>query len=140
MFLPYGTGALLVRDGQRLREAHEIHGPYLQDLAPEADIPNFSDYSAELSRDARGLRVWMPIMVHGLGAFREALDEKLDLTGYLYEALRETPGIEGGPTSGVVGRHVSCGVRAGGRCRCRLGRASPYGQCKPTRRPLEHGR
>jgi aromatic-L-amino-acid decarboxylase len=97
MFLPYGTGALLVRDGQRLREAHEIHGPYLQDLAPEADIPNFSDYSAELSRDARGLRVWMPIMVHGLGAFREALDEKLDLTGYLYEALRETPGIEVGP-------------------------------------------
>lgn len=101
MFLPYGTGALLVREGQRLREAHEIHGPYLQDLAPEADIPNFSDYSAELSRDARGLRVWMPIMVHGLGAFREALDEKLDLTVHLYAALQETPGIE-------VGRLRSC--------------------------------
>jgi len=94
MFLPYGTGALLVRDGQQLRAAHEIHGPYLQDLAPEADIPNFSDYSPELSRDARGLRVWMPIMLHGLAAFRTALDEKLDLARYLSEQLREMPALD----------------------------------------------
>jgi len=32
MFLPYGTGAVLVRDGQQLRAAHEVHGDYLQDL------------------------------------------------------------------------------------------------------------
>ena len=94
MFLPYGTGALLVRDGRRLREAHEIHGAYLQDLAPEGDIPNFADYSPELSRDARGLRVWMPIMLHGVGAFREALDEKLDLARYLYDELRALPQLE----------------------------------------------
>ena len=68
LFLPYGTGAVLVRDGRALRVAHEIHGPYLQDLAPESDIPNFSDYSAELSRDSRGLRVWLPIMLHGVDA------------------------------------------------------------------------
>jgi aromatic-L-amino-acid decarboxylase len=94
MFLPYGTGALLVRDGGSLRAAHEVHGPYLQDLAPEADIPNFSDYSAELSRDARGLRVWLPIVLHGLGAFREALNEKLDLARYAYEALGRIPSLE----------------------------------------------
>ncbi len=94
MFLPYGTGALLVRDGSHLRAAHEVHGPYLQDLAPEADIPNFSDYSAELSRDARGLRVWLPIVLHGLGAFREALNEKLDLARYAYEALSQIPSLE----------------------------------------------
>jgi aromatic-L-amino-acid/L-tryptophan decarboxylase len=94
LFLPYGTGALLVRDGQKLRAAHEIHGPYLQDLAPEGEIPNFADYSPELSRDARGLRLWMPIMLHGLAAFRDALDEKLDLARYLYEELRAIPGLE----------------------------------------------
>jgi aromatic-L-amino-acid decarboxylase len=94
MFLPYGTGALLVRNGRELRAAHEVHGPYLQDLAPEADIPNFSDYSAELSRDARGLRVWLPIVLHGLGAFRDALNEKLDLARYIYEALSSMPSLE----------------------------------------------
>jgi len=94
MFLPYGTGCLLVRDRRQLREAHMVGADYLQDLAPEDDIPNFSDYSPELSRDFRGLRVWLPLMLHGVEPFRAALDEKLDLTGVLYEALRDSPGFE----------------------------------------------
>jgi aromatic-L-amino-acid decarboxylase len=94
MFLPYGTGSLLVREGRLLREAHRVGGDYLQDLAPEGDVPNFTDYSPELSRDFRGLRVWLPVKLHGLGAFREALDEKLDLARWLYERLRDTPGFE----------------------------------------------
>lgn len=94
MFLPYGTGCLLVRDRARLREAHHVGAEYLQDLAAEDEIPNFSDYSPELSRDFRGLRVWLPVQLHGLGAFRAALDEKLDLTRVLFDALAETPGLE----------------------------------------------
>ena len=34
------------------------------------------------------------LMLHGVGAFRAALDEKLDLTRLLYEALRDAPGFE----------------------------------------------
>ena len=95
MFLPYGTGALLVRGGRRLREAHEIHAEsYLQDLAGEEEIPNFADYSPELSREFRGFRVWLPIQMHGLGAFRAALDEKLDLALHVHKSLGEIPGIE----------------------------------------------
>jgi aromatic-L-amino-acid decarboxylase len=94
MFLPYGTGSLLVREGKLLREAHHVGAEYLQDLAPEEEIPNFADYSPELSRDFRGLRVWLPLMLHGVAAFRSALDEKVDLTQLLYRSLVETPGFE----------------------------------------------
>jgi aromatic-L-amino-acid decarboxylase len=94
LFLPYGTGALLVREGELLREAHRAKGEYLQDLAPEVEIPNFADYSPELSRDFRGLRVWLPLKLHGLGAFREALNEKLNLTRVFYETLKDTPGFD----------------------------------------------
>ena len=93
MFLPYGTGALLVREGSKLREAHSVHADYLQDLAEETEIPNFTDYSPELSRDFRGLRLWLPIMLHGLRAFRDALDEKLDLTRLLFEELSQADGL-----------------------------------------------
>src|SRR5262249_44555039 len=48
----------------------------------------------ELSRDARGLRVWLPLCMHGAGAFRAALDEKLDLARWAAGALRTLPGIE----------------------------------------------
>jgi aromatic-L-amino-acid/L-tryptophan decarboxylase len=94
LFLPYGTGSLVVRDGARLREAHFVGQHYLQDFPPEDEIPNFTEYSIELSRDFRGLRVWFPLVLHGVNAFREALDEKLDLAGYLYEELSTVPGLE----------------------------------------------
>ncbi len=94
MFLPYGTGSLVVRDGARLREAHFAGAAYLQDLAGEDEIPNFSEYSPELSRDFRGLRVWFPLKLHGVSAFHEALDEKLDLARVLYSGLRDIPELE----------------------------------------------
>jgi aromatic-L-amino-acid decarboxylase len=94
MFLPYGTGCLLVRDRALLREAHSLHAAYLQDLAPEGEIPNFTDSSPELSRDFRGLRVWLPLQLHGAGAFRAALEEKLDLAEWLFRTLREASGFD----------------------------------------------
>jgi aromatic-L-amino-acid decarboxylase len=94
MFLPYGTGALVVRDGAALRDAHFEGAAYLQDLPPSGDLPNYSEYSTELSRDWRGLRVWMPLKVHGLDAFREALDEKLDLAEQLDAGLRDDLNLE----------------------------------------------
>ena len=87
MFLPYGTGCLLVRNGELLRRSHQVAAHYLQDLSEHPSIPNFADYSLELSRDFRGLRVWLPLHLHGVAAFRDALDEKLDLARLLSEGL-----------------------------------------------------
>ncbi|MDQ3991716.1 MAG: aminotransferase class I/II-fold pyridoxal phosphate-dependent enzyme, partial [Actinomycetota bacterium] len=88
LFLPYGTGCLLVRDGEALRAAHMVGAEYLQDLGDQDDIPSFADYSPELSRDFRGLRVWLPLKLHGLEAFRAALDEKLDLARHVHDTMR----------------------------------------------------
>jgi aromatic-L-amino-acid decarboxylase len=79
MFLPYGTGCLLVADGQKLRRAHHLAAEYLQDLAGGDVSWSPAELGPELSRDFRGLRVWLPLMLHGAGAFRTALTEKLDL-------------------------------------------------------------
>lgn len=89
LFLPYGTGGLVVRDGSALRRAHEEGAAYLQDLPPAGELPNYNELSIELSREARGLRVWFPLVLHGVAAFREALDEKLDLAARLDASLRE---------------------------------------------------
>lgn len=94
MFLPYGTGSLIVREAARLHDAMYAGAAYLQDRAPEGELPNVNEYSPELSRDHRGFRVWLPLKLHGVAAFREALDEKLDLARYLYEALVEDQAIE----------------------------------------------
>jgi aromatic-L-amino-acid decarboxylase len=94
LFLPYGTGGLVVRDRELLRAAHFEGAAYLQDLPPSGDLPNYSELSPELSRDLRGLRVWFPLVLHGVGRFRDALDEKLDLSDELDAILREDPRLE----------------------------------------------
>jgi aromatic-L-amino-acid/L-tryptophan decarboxylase len=94
LFLPYGTGGLVVRGGQALRDAHHEGAAYLQDIHATGELPNYADLSPELSRDWRGLRVWMPLRLHGVAAFRDALDEKLDLTTYLADAFRDDPNVE----------------------------------------------
>ena len=75
-------------------QAHYEGAAYLQDLPPSGELPNYSEYSLELSREFRGMRVWMPLRLHGVGAFREALDEKLDLARRLADALRDDPNVE----------------------------------------------
>jgi aromatic-L-amino-acid decarboxylase len=96
LFLPYGTGALLVREGTLLRAAHHHEGgAYLQDLDGDpAALPNFNEYSPELTREFRGLRLWLPLHLHGVAAFRTALDEKLDLAQLAYEVLQAIRAVE----------------------------------------------
>ena len=96
LFLPYGTGGLIVRDREAMRDAHFEGAAYLQDLPPTGELPNYNELTPELSRDMRGLRVWFPLVLHGVSAFREALDEKLDLTARIDRALRDDPHIEVG--------------------------------------------
>jgi len=90
LFLPYGTGCLLMRDGVPAAEAGD-HS-YLRDVRSQAgaDAPaSPADFGLELSRPFRGLRVWLPLMLHGAAAFREALAEKLVLAAAFHTGLQE---------------------------------------------------
>jgi len=94
LFLPYGTGALLVRDAQALRRAHSTEGAYLPEMRDDGEFVDFCQVSPELSRPFRGLRLWLPLNLVGAAAFRVALDEKLDLARLAADGLRRMPGVE----------------------------------------------
>jgi aromatic-L-amino-acid decarboxylase len=94
MFLPYGTGLLLVRDAGTLRAAHAGEAHYLQDIRDGEVLPDYAALGPELTREFRGLRLWLPLQLHGVGAFRQALDEKLDLTEYAHRELSREPSLE----------------------------------------------
>ena len=72
MFLPYGTGALLVRDGAALRAAHEATAAYLPAMPHPQEFYDPSQHGPELSRGFPGLRVWLSVKLFGAAAFRAA--------------------------------------------------------------------
>jgi len=94
LFVPYGTGSLLVKDGELLKRAHMMSADYIQDHPVPKGEWNAADYSPELSRSFRGLRVWLPIKFFGVQAFRENLAEKLHLTKWMFQQFREEPQFE----------------------------------------------
>lgn len=93
LFLPYGTGAIIVRDVETLRRAHYVEAEYLPDPEDDRSFVDFASLSPELSRDARGLRVWLPLKLHGSQAFTRALDEKIDLAHAAADRIAALPGF-----------------------------------------------
>jgi glutamate/tyrosine decarboxylase-like PLP-dependent enzyme len=93
LFLPYGCGAVVVRDEKTLRKGFTYSSDYL-DLVPRAGVPSPADYSPELTRHFRALRLWTSLKVHGLERYRAALEEKLILAQLAHRGLTALERIE----------------------------------------------
>lgn len=96
MFFPFGIGAVLVKDKEAVFYSNHYTANYMQD-AMQNDLPlNPSDVSPELTKHFRGLRMWLPLQIHGIKPFAPCLEEKLLLTEYFRKRLVEI-GFKVGP-------------------------------------------
>ncbi|MEL6257071.1 MAG: aminotransferase class I/II-fold pyridoxal phosphate-dependent enzyme [Bacteroidota bacterium] len=94
LFMPWGTGMVIVREGKKLLNTFASDAAYLQDLIEDDIEYSPSDLSPELTRHFRGLRVWLPLQLFGVNSFKAALKEKLLLTQYAFYRFQQTEGIE----------------------------------------------
>lgn len=90
LFLPYGTGALLVKERNHLRKVFSHKADYLPDNNENDNLWDFSEMSLELTRPFRGLGIWLPFKALGANVFRSALQEKLDLAHYFHYELKKS--------------------------------------------------
>jgi len=97
LFLPFGTGAFLIRDKRKLFESQHVIADYMQDTVDARYETSPADLSPELTRHYRGLRVWMPLKLFGLQPFKAALEEKHQLCRYAWSELSKIDGIETPP-------------------------------------------
>ncbi len=95
LFLPYGLGAVLIKDKSAVYHSNHYFANYMQD-ALNKSIVNPADVSPELTKHFRGLRMWLPLQLHGIEPFIACLEEKLLLTKYFRIQLKEI-GFELGP-------------------------------------------
>jgi aromatic-L-amino-acid decarboxylase len=87
LFLPYGLGVVLVKDEKDLQRSYSFNASYMQDaFAPDHELSP-AELSPELTKHFRGLRLWLPLMLHGLAPFRACLDEKLLLAKYFHREV-----------------------------------------------------
>ena len=97
LFLPYGVGAVLIKDSAAVLHSNYYTANYMQDGAQEEMLKSPANVSPELTKHFRGLRVWLPLQMHGIEPFIACLEEKLLLVQYFRNQLEEL-GFCLGPT------------------------------------------
>jgi aromatic-L-amino-acid decarboxylase len=96
LFLPYGTGAVVARDSRHLLDAFSASADYIRPLGESEVGPSPADLSPELTRHFRALRLWLPLQIAGVAAFRAAQSEKIKLARYFHARLCALEGWEVG--------------------------------------------
>ncbi len=89
LFLPYGLGVVLVKDVNDLKRSFSFNASYMQDAFAAPDELSPAELSPELTKHFRGLRLWLPLKLHGLAPFRACLDEKLLLAKYFHAEVQK---------------------------------------------------
>lgn len=95
LFIPYGSGIVLLRDKNALLHSYSHEAAYMMDTYGREQIDP-ADTGPELSRHFRGMRMWLPLHLHGLAPFRACLEEKILLCRYFHDEIRAM-GFETGP-------------------------------------------
>jgi aromatic-L-amino-acid decarboxylase len=94
--VPYDSGFILARDGQRLLAAFEAPAAYLsratRGLAAGSPWP--CDLGPDLSRGFRALKTWFTLKVHGTAAIGATISESCALARHLAQRARATPELE----------------------------------------------
>ncbi|MCE7862899.1 MAG: aminotransferase class V-fold PLP-dependent enzyme [Bacteroidetes bacterium CHB5] len=89
LFLPYGVGAVLIKDQEAVLHSNHYVANYMQDGTSNEAIQSPSNLSPELTKHFRGLRIWLPLQFHGLEPFVACLEEKLLLVQYFRNKLEK---------------------------------------------------
>lgn len=87
LFLPYGLGAVLIRDPKAVLHSHYYTANYMQDAYSDDLVKSPANISPELTKHFRGLRLWLPLQLHGMEPFIACLEEKILLTEYFRKQL-----------------------------------------------------
>lgn len=93
-FAPFDCAALIYREPRLARAVHTQDASYLDVIHGADDDINPSDLAYHLTRRARGLPLWFSLAVHGVGAYRDAVEHSVALARYAADRIAEHPRCE----------------------------------------------
>lgn len=90
----YGCSMVLVRDRSFLSNTFSAHPEYLKDSEVSEGSIEFWDLGPELTRPARGLKLWLTLQAMGTDKIEEIIDHGCDLAKLAENILAQNPDWE----------------------------------------------
>lgn len=92
LFAPFDCASLIYRQPSLARGVHTQDASYLDVIHTDGpDEWNPSDYAYHLTRRARGLALWFSLAVHGIDAYRAAVESGLEIARRAARMIELTP-------------------------------------------------
>lgn len=90
----YGCSVVLVRDRKTLVNSFDAHPEYLKDAEASPDSIEFWDLGPELTRPARGLKLWITLQVLGSDEMGRIIDHGCRMAELAQQTVGSLPGWE----------------------------------------------
>jgi aromatic-L-amino-acid decarboxylase len=92
LYVPAEAACILVRQPRALRQTFQVLADYLrEDPDPGTDGPlDFKDYSPQLHRSFRALKVWMTFKAYGAGKLRASIESNIEIMRYLADRIDQS--------------------------------------------------
>lgn len=94
LYQTYGCAMVLVNDVQHLFHSFHVNPEYLKDIEGDLEHINTWDIGMELTRPARGLKLWLTLQILGTDLIGSAIERGFQLADWAEEAVRELPDWE----------------------------------------------
>ena len=94
LFTPFDCCALLYRNPDLARSTHTQDASYLDVIHVSDGEWNPTDYAYHLTRRARGLPLWFSLAVHGVDAYRDAIEVAAKLARETADLIKAAPHLE----------------------------------------------
>ena len=92
LYVPAEAACILVREPRALRNTFQVGADYLleEDEAGTDGRLDFKDYSPQLHRSFRALKVWMTLKAYGTSRLRAAIESNIEIMRYLAERIDQS--------------------------------------------------
>jgi len=94
LFTPLDASLLLTRRMEELRAAFSLVPEYLRSLDRETPVRNYNEYTPQLGRRFRALKLWVQLRWFGLEGLRRRIARHLELAADLAAAVEADPDWE----------------------------------------------
>ena len=94
LYQTYGCAMVLVKNVQHLFHSFHVSPEYLKDVEGDSENLNTWDIGMELTRPARGLKLWLTLQILGTDLIGSAIEHGFQLANWAEEALRMFPDWE----------------------------------------------
>ena len=87
LFQTYGCAAVIAKDIKDLYRSFHVNPEYLKDIKEGNESVNMFDIGIELTRPARGLKLWLTLQVLGTELVGSAIDQGFKIANWAQEEL-----------------------------------------------------